>query len=703
VWLYDIEYLKIDEKDCIFMAGGEFGMTVFDVTDPNSIVQINGAETLDRVRGLSLVNDRIYLAEFASISAFTVDPETIFEEDMSLAGYFKALYPSQYLNAEILGDFAYIASGNGGLEVLDVSNPDSLTQMFSLKGRIKMSGFCSDVHLHGSSHALLAAGYAGIQIVDINDLDDLMLVGTYPSGDFAMGLTGNGDLLGLANYYGGFQFIDFTAVTNPVLEGEYVTPGAIFDVKYLPAGDSSYLYAIDSNSDLHIINCTDPSDPLLLTSLEFHETPQHILLDGGYLYVASGHSGLTIYRMEDPETPTFLSSIYITGFIYDISKFGDLIYATLGEDGVHVIDVTNPENPVLLDEYNTLGFAWHAVRNGNYLYVASGEEGIVVLNSMKEDSLSFHSTTPTEGNTLKLAAEDDVLFAAELTRCATFSLESDDFMDELSTWDREFVASELMDLSLNIPYVYLAAGYNGIVLLSTSLPDTMFLDIEERYVTPGFTHAIDLYGNLALIADNFSVMILDPEFTDVAISSFSARVVPEGIRLSWHNSESSRDIQVNVYRSVMGDTSKKRLNAVPIRGESFVDREVLSPGRYSYWLEEAGSKSVYGPVTVFVQTPGAGRISLLQNDPNPFNPFTTIRFSVNDNDDNVKTFVKLNIYNTKGELVKQLVEGKELSPGEYSVSWNGENEKGSSVPSGVYWYRLEVNDSSQTKKMILLK
>ena len=77
-----------------------------------------------------------------------------------------------------------------------------------------------------------------------------------------------------------------------------------------------------------------------------------------------------------------------------------------------------------------------------------------------------------------------------------------------------------------------------------------------------------------------------------------------------------------------------------------------------------------------------GSIALEQNYPNPFNPSTTIDFELSYSSD-----VKLEIFNVIGELTGSLINGP-LSAGSYSVEWNGTNNKGDNVASGIYFYRL---------------
>ena len=89
--------------------------------------------------------------------------------------------------------------------------------------------------------------------------------------------------------------------------------------------------------------------------------------------------------------------------------------------------------------------------------------------------------------------------------------------------------------------------------------------------------------------------------------------------------------------------------------------------------------------------------SLEQNYPNPFNPETRINYSLPE-----PTYVKLNIYDINGTLVRTLQEGNK-SAGRYEAIWDGKNSTGNKVGSGVYFYRIQANSFSQVKKMILLK
>ncbi len=89
--------------------------------------------------------------------------------------------------------------------------------------------------------------------------------------------------------------------------------------------------------------------------------------------------------------------------------------------------------------------------------------------------------------------------------------------------------------------------------------------------------------------------------------------------------------------------------------------------------------------------------ALHQNTPNPFNPVTEIAFDLPE-----ETNASLEVYNMIGQKVRTLTDGT-LSAGAHKLVWNGTDDNGKELPSGVYFYKLSAGDNSRTMKAILLK
>ena len=121
--------------------------------------------------------------------------------------------------------------------------------------------------------------------------------------------------------------------------------------------------------------------------------------------------------------------------------------------------------------------------------------------------------------------------------------------------------------------------------------------------------------------------------------------------------------------------------------------KLTTPGKYIYRLKQIdfdGSFSYSDEVEIDVT--GPTNFTLYQNYPNPFNPTTTIKFALP-----VTSRVKINIYNSLGQLVETLAD-KEMESGYHEVSFDA-----SRLASGVYLYQLQTGEFVSVKKMLLLK
>ena len=154
----------------------------------------------------------------------------------------------------------------------------------------------------------------------------------------------------------------------------------------------------------------------------------------------------------------------------------------------------------------------------------------------------------------------------------------------------------------------------------------------------------------------------------------------QGGELSFQVIENSRGLPQNQEYSVYNFDQQRYEN------------KTLIASRQSYSIIRLG-KGDYE-----VTTPTAA-ISHISNYPNPFNPTTTISFELStDTTENTE----LIIYNLKGQKVKQLVNGQ-LSKGQHNVTWNGSDDAGKQVSSGIYLYKLRIGNTEEIRRMLLMK
>ncbi len=182
--------------------------------------------------------------------------------------------------------------------------------------------------------------------------------------------------------------------------------------------------------------------------------------------------------------------------------------------------------------------------------------------------------------------------------------------------------------------------------------------------------------------------------------------IPEGLEITWEpNTEPDLDTYV-IHRGATSDFVPDGGNLV----YSECDPIYFDGGwRWDsgYWYKLA-AVDIHGNVSDYVllgpegvtgeetpETPAASYLS--QNFPNPFNPMTMIRFGLRE-----PGRVSLRIYDTAGHFIRALVD-ETRDAGHYTEEWDGRDGGGRAVASGVYFYRLEAGEYTETKKMVLLR
>ncbi len=128
----------------------------------------------------------------------------------------------------------------------------------------------------------------------------------------------------------------------------------------------------------------------------------------------------------------------------------------------------------------------------------------------------------------------------------------------------------------------------------------------------------------------------------------------------------------------------------------YAGKSLLSGNYYNLYYDQRQWTDVEDQVSDETSPDG---FSLSDNYPNPFNPETMIRYSV---DNSQAKPVVLRVYNVLGQMVRTLV-NEQKARGSYEVTWDGRDQNGDEVASGVYFYKLEAGDFVQTKKMVLVR
>ncbi|RKY89982.1 hypothetical protein DRQ09_00155, partial [candidate division KSB1 bacterium] len=202
---------------------------------------------------------------------------------------------------------------------------------------------------------------------------------------------------------------------------------------------------------------------------------------------------------------------------------------------------------------------------------------------------------------------------------------------------------------------------------------------------------------------NISSFIADTTMaTEVELAFFRGNDVRGTVELEWQTKVEKNISGFNIFRSFFKDKEFVQINKKIVKGNNgsyrMVDTDVEIGKTYYYRIEAVniyGFETVSKTISVTVKPPRT--FALKQNYPNPFNPTTTIKYDLP-----AGTKVQLKIFNMLGQEVKTLV-NEYREAGYHKVIWDGRNNNGIRVASGVYIYAIKAGKYFKAKKMVLLR
>jgi hypothetical protein len=719
--------------DLAFVADHFDGLQIINITNPAGPSLVGSYDTPDAANDVAVAGDLAFVADYQNglLIINITNPAS-----PSLVGSYDT--PGLASGVTVAGDLVFVADHFGGLQIINITNPAGP----SLVGSYNTPGTAYGVAVSGD--LVFVADFAsGLQIINITNPASPSLVGSYDTPGDAYGVAVAGDLVFVGDQLSGLQIINITNPASPSLVGSYDTPG--YANRVAVAGDLAFVANWDSG--LQIINFTNPASPSLVGTYDTSSIALGIAVAGDLAFVTDQTSGLQLIAVLDHQFDTTRNighSLKVNTTTYPI--FAALVSATQAPTVTWEISANGGANWESIAPDN-----WYAVQAGGndlrwrstHLHTSPGVNPKVSdlqIDWRHEFSLidAITDIPNDQGGWVRLkliASGRDLASEASLpivhygvwrrVNSAALVAEIADAPRSTAPIDpsiREafgalpifghggdvFVQSAPGELNVplppgtwelvqNIPALqqdtYLAAVPTPADSTSEGPNHTVFV-VTAHTTTPSIWYASPVDSGYS--KDNIAPGV--PTSFAVAYNTGS------GNTLSWDPSPDDDFQYFRVYRSnspSFPPTPGTLVHSTASLG--WVDPDY--DGGAVYYevtaLDYAGNESdpaVAGLITPVggVATPSA--FALHANVPNPFNPTTVIRYDVPENGGDVS----LRIYDTVGRVVKTLVAGT-LAAGERSITWDGHDDAGRPVASGVYFCRLTASGYASTRKMVLLK
>ncbi len=627
--------------------------------------------------------------------------------------------PGHSWDVFVKGDYAYVADDWHGIYIIDVSNPDHPEPVWNYDTR----DYPRDIFVYGD-YAYVADSYGGLFILDVSYPTSPDTLGRYPDSSFSQGLFVRDTLVYVANWWvpDGFKIINIKNPNQPQAIGNYhVSSEEVFVVDTL-------VYVVGLGW-LHVINAVNPTEPELVGAFYMGAYAYGVWVKNGLAYVAKctdgdinwfhGQkiSGLEIINIK--YTPhIWRQGSLDTPWVKQVFLQDNLAYV-LVKDELKICNVSDPAKPEVLGSCPSPGSASRIFVKGDIACIAD-TSGLQVFYVNNPSMPFWVGSYPTIEPVKDVFVEDTLAYLIESGEYAAYNgklkiinVASPLAPQLVGTYNLPYnYASDFSSIFILDSLAYVGAGdmFDGdLYIVSISDPQNPYL-IGHRYPV-AFYDCADIFVKDSfayVVSSGYHLYIYDVSEPDNPhlVASFSLPLTPY-----WEFSTRSISIKDTLAYVTCGQSGLKVISiADPYH--PYLVTEYDTPGfAYDAFLAD-GYIYVADKYSLMVLESyfGADEVkefadeenipasySLSQNYPNPFNPETNIGFTMPKSGQ-----LKLEIFNILGQKVRTLVD-QYLKAGHKVVDWDGKDDSGKEVSSGMYLYRMTTPEFSQTKKMVLLR
>jgi hypothetical protein len=277
----------------------------------------------------------------------------------------------EVMDIAVRQDIAYLASGNLGLDIVDISTPSFPTRLATHLA----FGFTRGIELFGD-YAYLGSGYPnGMAVYNVS-------VPTNPLYENFLEIPANRDfrIIGSRLYtldsQTGLTIYSLTEPLAPQLMGSvYIQDCQSFDV------GGNYVYVASRQEDLVIVDISNPNTPIRIGGIDVDSAANSICLKDSLVFIGYARGGMDIVSIANPAQPRLIGEFHHRVYPNCIQIDGNYAFLTDRSNGVYLVDVSTPSSPLLLDTLSTQKSGKTVVYGENY-FVTKADDGMQIYRIM---------------------------------------------------------------------------------------------------------------------------------------------------------------------------------------------------------------------------------------------------------------------------------------------------------------------------------
>ncbi len=350
-----------------YVAAGDAGLRIFDASDPTALTQVGLLQTGDPLFELEVIDGLAYVADLDG-TLHVIDVSN--PASPQARGQLSVPGPALDVDVDVGGALAWLA-GDGGLRAIDLSNLDFPKEVGSLEERFFT---LFDAELDGD-FAYVAQERAGLAVIDVSDPVHPAKVATLDTPGFAVGLDVAPGFAYVADFLSGMRVVDVSDPVSPVEVGVLATTGFARDLEV--EGETVYL----ADGRLNVIDVSSPAAPVLLSAIATLDAAQDVDVEGSLAFVADV-DGLQVIDVSNPTAPVALGALPTPRDApNDVEVARGVAYLAESFSGLELVDVTDPRRPVQISRYAAPPRNTSSVEVvGSLAYVGDAAAGVRVLD-----------------------------------------------------------------------------------------------------------------------------------------------------------------------------------------------------------------------------------------------------------------------------------------------------------------------------------